>query len=536
MGKKLFDKKQQLDSLWQEIALNFYPERADFTNQRIEGEEYADHLFSSYPVLARRELGNIIASSLRPRSDKWFSIHVDNENIDKGDAERKFLEYVRDVQWRAMYDRSAGLVRATKQTDHDFAAFGNGVIKFGPNIAGDGLLYRNYHLRDSAWSENAEGKIDVMHRNWKPTARQLVEHFPKTASSNTKDAAKKDPHKEVPCRHIVLPSRLYDYKSENGRRYPFVSLYVEQEAEVILEETGLNYFCYVIPRWHTISGSAYAVSMATSIVLPDGRTMQVMTRTIREAGEKYVDPPMLAVGDVIRNDVALYAGGITNIDPDYDERMGEVLRPITQVKDGMPIGFELAVALKEDIRSGFFLDKIQLPETSKDMTAFEVRKRLEEHLRAQSPLFEPIEQEYNDPLCEGTFEVLRDMGAFPMDQMPESLMDRDIRFSFRSPLADMAERQEAEIFLDVRDRILLPTAEVDPSVLHHANMTDATRDAMSASGWKAKWFNAPEVVEQKIKEMEQAAMQAKGMETLNAAGQAAESGGKGIEALKQAGA
>ena len=78
IGNKLFDQKHEMDSLWQEIALNFYPERADFTTKRNAGEEFSDHLFSSYPVLARRELGNMLAASLRPRSQKWFSLHVDD--------------------------------------------------------------------------------------------------------------------------------------------------------------------------------------------------------------------------------------------------------------------------------------------------------------------------------------------------------------------------------------------------------------------------------------------------------------------------
>src|SRR3990167_8237614 len=339
IGDKLFDKKQQVNSLHQEIALNFYPERADFTSKRTDGEEYADHLFSSYPVMARRELGNLLAASLRPRSQKWFSIHVDDEELDELDEEREFLERLTDIQWRAMYDRDAGLVRATKEADHDFVAFGNAVIKFGPNAAGDGLLFRNYHLRDNAWSENAEGKIDCDHRNWMPTARQLAQHFPNTISAEVRRAVEKDPEKEVSCRHVVLPMRLYDYKGPTRRRFPFVSLYVEKESETVLEETGLNYFCYVIPRWHTISGSPFGVSMATSILLPDGRTLQVITRTLREAGEKWVDPPMIAVTDAIRGDIALMAGGVTTADIEYDERLGEVLRPISQNKGGMPIGF-----------------------------------------------------------------------------------------------------------------------------------------------------------------------------------------------------
>lgn len=534
-GDKLFSDKGQVDSLWQEIALNFYPERADFTDQRSMGEEYADHLFSSYPPMARRELANLMAASLRPRSEKWFSIHVENELIDERDQERAYLEYLTDIQWRAMYDQGTGFVRATKQADHDFATFGNAVIKYGPNQDINGLYFRNYHLRDCAWTENAEGKVDCLHRNWCPTARQLVELFPNTASPEAKRAAEKDPSKEIKCRHIVMPSRLYKYKNRAGKEFPYVSLYVERSSETVLEEVGLRYFCYVVPRWQTLANSVYGVSMATMVLLPDGRTLQVMTRTIREAGEKYVDPPMIAISDAIRGDIALYAGGVTVAEMEYDEKTGEVLRPVTQDKNGFPIGLELANALKIDIRNGFFLDKIQLPEAQGEMTAYEVRRRLEEHIRASSPIFEPIEQEYNDPLCEGVFEVLRQYNAFPLDEMPQSLMGADIQFQFRSPLAEMAEQKEAESFIDGMQRILMPIAEIDPAQLEQVDLAMATRDAMRATGWKQKWFKPLEAVEQKRAELQQKQAMVEGAAGAGTVAEVAETGGKALQELGKAG-
>lgn len=528
MGDALFGRKKNVDTLWQEIALNFFPERADFTYERSEGEEYAGHLFTSYPVMARRELGNLFASNLRPRQNKWFSIHVDDEELDDGDAERQYLEWLETIQWKAMYERRTQFVRATKEADHDFAAFGNAVIWYGLNARSDGLLFRNYHLRDNAWSENGEGAIDVNHRNWKPSARQLKHYFPDSISSETRKLCEKDPEKLVNCRHAVLPSRLYHYQSKAGKQYPFVSLFVECESETVLEEVGLNYFPYVIPRWQTISGSAYGVSMATAVLLPDGRTSQVVMRTIREAGEKYVDPPMIAIGDAIRGDLALYAGGVTNADIEYDERLGEVLRPITQNRGGMPIGFDIATALKEDIRSGFFLDKIQLPETGKDMTAFEVGRRLQEHIRQSSPIFEPIMEEYNDPLCDGVFNLLLANGAFPIDFMPESLQGRDVKFKFRSPLADMEEQAEAETFGQVMTQIVGPIAQIDPSQMENVDLTTSTRDAMRAAGWKAKWFKPVEAVQQRQAQMAKQMEMAQGVQMLDKGAEIAEKGGKAM--------
>jgi hypothetical protein len=332
----------------------------------------------------------------------------------------------------------------------------------------------------------------------------------------------------------VVPSRIYEYEGRTGRKFPYVSIYIECTAEHVLEEVGIGYFPYVVPRWMTVSGSVYGRSMATAVALPDGRTTQVVMRTIREAGEKFVDPPMIAIADAIRGDIPLYAGGITIADMEYDERLGEVLRPITQQSGNMPVGFEIASALREDIRSAFFLDKIQLPDAGTDMTAFEVRRRLEEHIRGASPIFEPVEKDYNAPLCDLTFQVLMTHGAFPLDRMPDSLRGADIKFSFRSPLADMAEQSEAATFVDVLTRIIMPAAKIDPAQIENVNLTESTRDAMRAAGWKAKWFNPAQAVEQKRAELAQQQQMMAEMQTAASVGQLAEQGGKAGQAINAA--
>lgn len=533
MGDKLFGDKRQLNNLHQELALNFYPERADFTDKRNAGDEYADHLFSSFPVMARREFANMVDELLFP--DKFFAVHVDDEEIDEGDAERAFLEHLTDIQYRAMMDPAARLIIARGQTNHDISTFGNGILKYGLNIAGDGLFYRNYHLRDCAWSDNAEGVTDVMHRDWNPSARQLMRAFEGRVSGDVQRAYEKDPEKPFRCRHVVLPSRLYRYRSKGGREYPSVSLYVECESETVLEETGLNYFCYVVPRWQTVSGSQYGSSMATSILLPDGRTMQVVMRTLREAGEKYVDPAMLAVGEAIRGDIALYPGGVTNVDAEYDERLGEVLRPITRDKGGMPIGFEIAQALKDDISKGWFLDKIKMPETNYQMTATQIRRLIQEHVRAAGPITKPLQQVYNHPLCDGTFQLLSSVGAFPFDQMPQSLQGRELKFKFRSPLDELVEQNEADTYVDIRDRIFMPALQLDPSLKEIADLNEATRDAMRAAGWQATWFKPKEAVEQARQQEAQRQQMAEAADQIGTAGQVAEQAGKGIDAIANAG-
>ena len=50
---------------------------------------------------------------------------------------------------------------------------------------------------------------------------------------------------------------------------------------------------------------------------------------------------MIATEDAIRSDIQLYAGGITTADIDYQDRKHDVLRPITQDRRSLPMGYEV---------------------------------------------------------------------------------------------------------------------------------------------------------------------------------------------------
>ena len=92
-GEQLFSKRTALMTLWQALAENFYPERADFTASRNMGDTFADHLMTSYPVLARRDLGNAFGSMLRPSSKNWYHIRTTDNWDTIGVEARQWIEW-----------------------------------------------------------------------------------------------------------------------------------------------------------------------------------------------------------------------------------------------------------------------------------------------------------------------------------------------------------------------------------------------------------------------------------------------------------
>ena len=491
----LFAKRSGLESVWQDIAENFYQERADFTTIR-RGSTMFDlaGIMTSVPALIRRDLGNTLSAMLRPRGQEWFRIRTSDDRINEDPAAKQWLDWATDVQRKVIYDKRAHFVRATKEGDHDFASFGQCVLSIDVNDERDGLLYRCWHLRDVAWMENASLDIDTVARNWKVQARSLVKLFPDKVDARVRELAEKEPFKEIKCRHIVVPAdewQISDDRFKARKGFPFVSLYVDCDNQTLLEETPRRRLGYIIPRWQTVSGSQYAHGPAY-VGIADARLLQQMTLTLLEAGQKSVDPPMIAVGEMITGGVNTYAGGVTWVDADYDERLGEVLRPLGIDKSGLNWGTEQSLRIEQILSRAFFLDQIRMPQFGEVRTATEMRMVYEQWVRSALPLFEPMEQEYNSAVCDETFELALENGAFgSVLDMPPILRGQEIRFEFESPLQAGVKRANAQAFMESAN-LLATAVQLDPNATAVFNTQQAIRDALDGAGAPSDWFNTEE--------------------------------------------
>jgi hypothetical protein len=497
----LFNVRKAITTLWQEISEHFYPQRADFTLTRYIGEEFAEQLFSSYPLIVHRELSN---------------------------AFKEWLEWATKRMKFAMYDRHAHFIRATTEGDADFAAFGQCCLTREINWAAENphLLYRCWHLRDVAWDEMADGSVGEIYIRWKPTLKQLKQQFGEDAlhptTRNKKDDYRSDTYMKPNYMRAAISTDVYEGQEGQGRGYPWILVYMDVLNNHIIHELGTFSHGITLPRWQTVSGSQYAYSPATVAGLPDARLLQAMTLTLLEAGEMSVRPPMVATQDAVRSDVQLYAGGITWADSEYDERKGDVLRPITQDRRGLPMGYEAHDQQMGMLASAFYLNKLTLPPPEGDMTAFEVGQRVEEYVRAALPLFEPMEHEYNGQLCEDTFDSLLRAGHFgAVQDIPRELQGRDVHFRFLSPLHDAIERKHASEFLESAD-LIERAMQLDPTSTAHMDIGSSLRAALEGVGLEQRHIRSEKEVEQMIAQAQAMAQAQQEAELAATAGDAAQ--------------
>lgn len=499
MDDRLFKKKGAIDSLHQTIAENFYPERATFTQSITLSEEFASHLTDFYPVLVRRELADQIGSMTRPQDRPWFKASVGRKEVQRDSAAREFLEFMTDTQRAMLYSRDSGFRRAAKELDNDYATFGMGYVSVSYTRNRSNLNYKSHHPKDCAGAENGDGVVDHVHRKCDMTARSLLAQFGEDKLPPVvKEAIKaREYDKEFKVRHIFVPLDKY----EPSRKFPkwakWADIYLCEGK--ILKESPSATFDYVVPRWQTVSSHFYAFSPATIVALPQARMLQRMMATLIEAGEKRVDPPLIATADAVTSPISLVSGGITYLDAEYDERLGAGLRPLDLGKD---VG--LGEALVRDQRSlladAFFINKLApLANRDKEVTAYEASQVVQEYIRSALPLFEPIEDEWTGALLDlSTQKIMRAGGFGPTDasgipvNMPDSLLGSEIEFEFNNALTEARERQTVDAFME-SSQLIRVAAEMDPGARQEVNMRDMFRDSFGAvPGGKVDWLNSSE--------------------------------------------
>lgn len=559
-GQSLLTYKTRLNSFWQIIAYNFYPQRAYFTynykgqNQLFDGfpfdDQFANNLTTSYPILIARDLSNAIGTYLRPAGQDWFKAAIRNKDDDKNlsNEARKYLEFITQEIKYYLEDEATGFAKAARESDADLATFGQSCMSAEVDWKNSNIVFRTWMLRDLAWEEDFAGNVSFVVREWNTTIRNAYEKFGDKLSQETKEKLEKEGNQPLKIHHIVLKTSDYEnffIKSplEKGKiKLPYVSLYIETARSHEIECVGSPTEIYRINRWETISGSQYAFSPAVVAGLPDARLLQSITLSLLEAGEKAVNPPILAKQDSIRGDIGLIANTVSWVKEDLPGSIDDNVKMMQIDRSGLQFGLQMQQDSRAMLRSAFYLDKINLPVFDSRMTATEIRERVAEYIRNAAPLFSTMITNYNQPLLKMVFRLLQSVGAFGSDDfIPDELRDKqtgglrkDVDFTFSSPLLEAEGRIKAQKFLEMKASIAEAVA-IDPSVINIPDATIALRDTLEGIGVPAKWLRDEDVVEGMIEQEKQQAQAQQFVQQLAAGGQAAEQIGKGAQAVQQAG-
>lgn len=492
IGNALFGKKLMLLNLWQILATEVYQSRADFTHIMIDGDEFLKDQYESVPSQNRRDFAYAMGALSRSKAQVWFTMKARDETRNT-DAAKAWLSMARDKQYSLLYSWRANFQRAMQQGDNDFVTFGNAVHSVLEDAGRNKIpVYDTHHLRDCAWFEDQSRHVVGMYRKFKVVLANWKQQLPKVPMpAKYTETLEKHPHTEVELWHVSIPVDFYDFYKKKMRNpgHRYASIYLDPSDATTLWE-GANFeFPYIVRRWFLHSESQYAHSPAAMYGLIDARLLQAQSRVILEAGERVIDPPMIAKSDGVVSKINNYPGAVSYVDASYDERQGEALRAI-RTEANIPLGLELKQDTRQVLAAAWFLNKLNLP-SDKDMTAFEVNERISEYIRSIGPAIEPF-QDDNANVLEHSFEMnLRLQNFGPPQMIPKELRGQDIAYEFEGPLQMAYKRQKlanGKEVLGIYNEIAQTNQQNPPKALQNFNLDGIARDmidfADAQPGWK----------------------------------------------------
>lgn len=494
--------RQMYERVWQEVARRVLPRLAEFTGQRTKGDERSEYIFDSTAPLALERFAAAMDSMNTPRAQMWHKLKPRNEDLAEDMAVKRWLERVNKQLWNLRYSPTSNFASQIAECYMQLGAFGTTCLQVEDEI-GKGVRYRAIPLTEVYIDEDAQGRIDTVHRAFKMTARQAVQKWGKAAPPSIAEAAEKQPLREFEFIHCVKPNEERDANRRDYRGMPIASYYLHRETGTILGEGGFRKMPYLVTRYLTAPREKYGRSPAMT-VLPDIRMINEMAKTILRNAHKAVDPPLLLNDDGALQPFQTRPGGMNFGMVDENGRPKVV--PL-QTGGDIGLGVDLLEERRRVINDAFLVTLFQVLVEGPQMTATEVLQRAQEKGALLGPIVGRLQTEMLGPMIERELDILNAAGA--LDDMPDNLVREggDIEIEYDSPIT-RAMKAEENVGLFRTIEGLGPISKINPNVMRRFNWDEIASGMAANNGLPAKWvYSDEEMAEMQEREAAQQQLQ-----------------------------
>jgi hypothetical protein len=445
----LKSRRDNWDTHYQELADYMLPRKADIVKKRSRGEKRMELIYDGTALQSIDLMAAFLHGMLTSGASPWFHLDVKDEMINRDDDVREWLQ---DTSMRMMqaFQRS-NFETEVHEAYVDLVVFGTACMFC--EMDRKNLRFSTRHISEYYVQEDQYGMVNTVYRLYKMTANQAVGRFGlERVGDFIRKKHEKNGDEEVEILHAVMPRTDRDVTSPDNLNMPFMSVYVCKATGMEISQGGFEELPYVVPRFLKATGEVMGRSPAMT-ALPDVKMLNLMSKTIIQAAQKQIDPPLLVPDDGFLLPIRTQPGGLNF----FRSGSRDTITPLNTGAN-IPIGLNMEEQRRAAIRQAFYVDQI-LTAGSPQMTATEVIQRQEERMRVIGPVLGRLMNEMLRPLIDRVFALmLRNDLLAPA---PEILQGRDIDIEYVSPLARAQKSSSLNNTMRALE-ILLPLAQSLP--------------------------------------------------------------------------
>lgn len=502
MRGQLETERSSWDQQYYQLSGFFMPKNQRFNPSNVDNGQRADYnIIDETGTLTLRFCAAGMLSGMSPRTSAWFQFTTEDAVLMENREVKYYLQQceqiVRDALLKSnFYDT---VLNAYKE----IALYGTTVFTIVEDAKTDFRCYPaplgSYYLSGSKTL-----RPDFFMRIVNMTIRQVVDEFgwdncsPATQAYFNSPGAQKDMW--WPLVHVIHKSDYFGPKHmrtnpATGKPWGWTSTYYELNTysgpkgnEGILRTSGFEENPVIAARWDVVGENFYGFSPAMD-VLGTNMALQTLQTRILQGIDKQVNPPMVADPALMSQSASVRPGDVTYVSM-KDGTPG--FKPAYQVNFQMDHASAMVQDHRKRIETGLYKDVFMLisGDDRSDITAEEIKARLEEKMTVLGPVVHRSIAEILQPTIERVLPILHRHGKLP--KKPPQLHGKDIKIEFISILAAAEKARQLnniKQFLQVvgsdeaveagAGQQILNTIKADKLIRRVAELTEIPADCMN---------------------------------------------------------
>jgi hypothetical protein len=206
--------------------------------------------------------------------------------------------------------------------------------------------------------------------------------LPRQAAAEVRRAKlKTTPDEQIEIAHAVMPRGDYDPGRPGYLGMPWASCYWLPGEKQMLDENGFRTWPFGIMRYPSTPGDVYGRSPAW-LALTDIKVLNTMKRTVLQAAQQVIEPPLLLPEDGILTPFSMASGSLNY--GGVSDNGQQLVHPLN-TGGKVEIGLEMMDKERELISSAFLLDVFRVLVENPNMTATQTLELMQERATLMSP-------------------------------------------------------------------------------------------------------------------------------------------------------
>ena len=489
--ERLKSERAPWESTWREIDERF-PDGAGGFNQASPGMVRGAANFDSTHITALERFAAAGVAITTPEEKQYIRPRFGDPELQKLRPVQLWCERAGQRLYDIRHAAHTGFGIAVNEDWDQLGRYGTSPM-WSEARAGVGLFYRTLHLAEIYIDVDFAGLVDVAHRRFMRTARQLEQMFGMDALTPRMRGSLRDnkPHAEYEILHVVAPNTQWDRDRMDWRRLPIASRYLALDEKIYLRRSGYHTMPISVSRHTTSAGEKYGRSPAIKM-LPTIAGLNAMRHTTLRAGHKAVDPALLFNNDDGVTKLVTKPGGMN---PGLVDEAGRTMvQRMPGGENGLPYAMEMIEGERAEIRTAFLEEFYKiLTDPNSRMTTTEVL----EVMAKQGVLVRPYASRYatekQNPVSQRDLDLA--MRAGQVEPFPPEVLEAGAWpiVEYENELAAMARAQSTSKTLRFVEA-LGPIAQADPTIFDYLDTDTMVPGLAEEIGVKPSYIRDPKDV------------------------------------------